>query len=162
MSLTAILLATVVVIVIYIGNKYLKDLRAVRRELADGKTLSELDEMANESREKLLGNFEDMSKKLDRRLERLDKLHKEAEGTIGRLEALLKNERLKTLEERGILFAIEAGENANSEKDRSKRIADLLRNGASIEEVSRITEASIREIELIRLLLKRREKNETA
>ena len=97
-----------------------------------------------------------MTGEIDRKIERLERLNRDAETTIGKLDALLKSERLKTLEERGILFAIDV-DKEKGEKDRGKRIAELLRGGASVEEVARITEASVREVELVRLLVRRRE-----
>jgi hypothetical protein len=97
-----------------------------------------------------------MTEELDRRVDRLERLNRDAETTIGRLEAVLQSERLKTLEERGILFAIDV-DKEKGEKDRAKRIADLLKSGATVEEVARMTEASVREVELVRLLVRRRE-----
>jgi len=158
MEAAAILLAVVVVILLYMGSRFLRDARAIRRELSDGRTLKELDEMAEEAREKLTADFDEVTRGLDKRLDRTEKLNREAQTTIARLEAVLNSERLKTLEERGILFAIEAGEKSGGrEGDRNRRIAELLRSGASVEEVARITEAGVREVELVRLLLRRRE-----
>jgi hypothetical protein len=156
MTLAIILLAIIGISLLYMGNRYLRDIHAVRRELSEGRTLRELNEMVNDTRENLMSEYEEMSDELTRRIDRLEKVNRDAETTIGRLEAVLKSERLKTLEERGILFAIDV-DKEKGEKDRSKRIADLLRGGASVEEVARITEASVREVELVRLLVRRRE-----
>ena len=156
MTLTAILVSITVLLLLFLGNKFLRDVRGIRRELADGKTLRELDDMVHESREELLATFDEISEELDRRVARLENLNREAETLAARLEALLNSERLKTLEERGILFAIDV-DKEKGERDRSKRIADLLRGGASVEEVARMTEASVREVELIKLLIRRKE-----
>ena len=156
MTLAAILLAIIVILLLYMGNRFLKEARGIRRELADGRTLRELNDMVNESREQLVANYDEMTEELDRRVDRLERLNRDAETTIGRLEAVLQSERLKTLEERGILFAIDV-DKEKGEKDRAKRIADLLKSGATVEEVARMTEASVREVELVRLLVRRRE-----
>lgn len=158
----AILLMIVVVVLLYMGSRFLRDARGIRRELADGRTLKELDEMVLDTRETLLNDYDKITGGIDQRLDRLEKHNREAEAMIVRLETLLNSERLKTLEDRGILFAIEAGESTSGEQDRAKRIAELLRSGASVEEVSRITEAGIREVELVKMLLRRREEAEGA
>jgi len=163
MELAAIILAVTVVVLLYMGNRYLKDLRAIRRELADGKSLNEINTMVRETREQLLTDYDEVTTGLDKRIERLEALTREAETTLSRLENVMNSDRLKILEERGILFAIEPSQGENSpEADRNKRIADLLAGGATVEEVSRITEASVREVELVRLLLKRRREVEGA
>ena len=163
MEVAVILLGIIVVIVLYTANRFLRDARAIRRELADGRTLKELDEMVEDAREQLLGDYDEIAKGLDKRIEKLERLKKDAEATIARLEGVLNSERLKVLEERGILFAIESADRSEGgEKDRNRRIADLLKGGASVEEVARITEASVREVELVRLLLRRREEAEGA
>ncbi len=162
MTTVVVLLAVIVVLLLYMGTRFLKDARAIRRELADGRTLRELDEMVHETRERLLANYDEVTTDLDKRLDKLDTSKREAEEMIARLEALLQSERLKTLEERGILFAIEAGEGTGHEQDRTMRITELLRSGASIEEVARITEAGVREVELVRLLLRRKKEAEGA
>ncbi len=163
MEIAAILLAVILVVGLYIGNRFLRDARAIRRELADGRTLKELDHMVDETREQLLTDYDQVTSGLDKRIDRLEKLNSDAETMIAKLEAVLASERLKTLEERGILFAIEAGEKSeSSEGNKSKRIAELLRGGATVEEVARIAEASVREVELVRLLLRRREEAEGA
>jgi hypothetical protein len=156
MNFAAILLLIVLIVLLYMGNRYLKDIRAVRRELSDGRSLRELNDMVHETRDQLLNDYEEISSKLDQKIQILEKLSKEGDNTSGRLETVLKSERLKTLEERGILFAIDV-DKEKGEKDRSKRIAELLRGGASVEEVARITEASVREVELVKLLVRRRE-----
>lgn len=158
MDTAAVLLAIIVVVLFYIGSRFLRDARGIRSELADGRTLRELDDMVEETREKLLADYDSVTSGLDKRIEKLERLNRDAGTMIARLEGVLDSERLKQLEERGILFAIEAGEGKGTrEGDKSKRITDLLRGGASVEEVARITEASVREVELVRLLLKRRE-----
>ncbi len=163
MEIAAILLAVLVIVMLYMGNRFLRDARAIRKELSEGATLKELNEMVVESREQLLSDYDEITEGLDGRIEKLEKLRNEAETAIARLEAALNSERLKTLEERGILFAIEAGEGASGEEgDRNRRMAELLKGGASVEEVARITEASVREVELVRLLLKRSETAEGA
>lgn len=162
MTTAAILLGLIVVILLYMGNRFLRDARGIRRELSDGKTLKELNDMVHETRDSLLQDYDEIVKGIDSRLGRLDAKNRDAETTIGRLETLLKSERLKILEERGILFAIEAGEDQKGEKDRTKRITELLRSGASVEEVARITEAGVREVELVRLLLRRKDEAERA
>jgi hypothetical protein len=156
MNFAAILLAIIAVVLLYQGNRFLRDVRAVRRELSGGRSLHELNDMVHETRDRLLSDFDEISSKLDEKIQTLEKLNKEAETAAGRLEAVLKSERLKTLEERGILFAIDV-DKEKGEKDRNKRMAELLRDGASVEEVARITEASVREVELVKLLVRRRE-----
>lgn len=163
MEITAILLAIILVVLLYMGNRFLRDARAIRSELADGASLKELDEMVNESREQLLNDYDGITGSLDKRIDRLEKLNRDAEVMASRLDGLLNSERLKTLEDRGILFAIEAGDELGHGKvDKNRRIVDLLKGGASVEEVARLTEASVREVELVRLLLKRGEKAEGA
>jgi hypothetical protein len=158
MGTVSVLLAIIVVVLLYIGNRFLRDARAIRKELSDGRTLRDLDDMVEETRDKLLADYDSVTSGLDKRTEKLERLNREAGTMISRLEGLLNSERLKTLEERGIIFAIEAGEKSGKQEgDKNKRIAELLRGGASIEEVARITESSVREVELIRLLIKRRE-----
>jgi hypothetical protein len=154
--LIAGLLAFITIVLLYLGNRFLKDAKGIRKELSEGKTLIELDNMVKDTRDELMVNYDEVRAGLDKRLEKLEVLKKEADKTIKRLENLLDSERLKTLEERGILFAIEAGEKQGVEADRNTRIAKLLKSGASVEEVARITEASVREVELVRLLLKRK------
>ncbi|HDS30081.1 MAG TPA: hypothetical protein ENN67_03470 [Firmicutes bacterium] len=162
MATASLLLLLILCIVIYVGNKFLRDARGIRRELAQGKTLRELDDMVHDTRETLLHDYDEIVKGIDTRLDKLEQKTREAEAVIGRLENLLKSERLKVLEERGILFAIEAGEEQKGEKDRTKRIAELLRGGASVEEVARITESGVREVELVRLLIRRKDEAERA
>ena len=164
MAVVAILLAFVTILLLVMGNRFLKDARAIRKELSEGATLRDLNEMVTETRDQLLGDYDEVTSGLDKRIERLEKVNREAEANISRLEGVLNSDRLRVLEERGILFAIEAGEKSGGGqgKDRNRRIADLLRGGASVEEVARITEASVREVELVRLLLKRSEKAEGA
>ncbi len=163
MAVVAILLAFVTILLLVMGNRFLKDARAIRKELSEGATLKDLNDMVNETRDQLLGDYDEVTSGLDKRIERLEKVNREAEANISRLEGVLNSDRLRVLEERGILFAIEAGEKSGGQgKDRNRRIADLLRGGASVEEVARITEASVREVELVRLLLKRSEKAEGA
>lgn len=156
MTIAAILMGLTVVFLLYMGDKFLKDARGIRRELSDGRSLKELNDMVQETREHLANDYDQLVDQLDRKTAQLEKLNRDAETNIGKLENLLKSERLKTLEERGILFAIDV-DREKGEKDRSKRIAELLRGGASVEEVARITEASIREVELVKLLVRRRE-----
>ena len=156
MNFAAILLAIIVVILLYMGNRFLKDARGIRRELSDGRSLRELNDMVHETRERLLGDYDEVSGKLEGKIQEIEKLNREAETVTGRLETVLKSERLKTLEERGILFAIDV-DREKGEKDRNKRMAELLRGGATVEEVARITEASVREVELVKLLIRRRE-----
>lgn len=155
LTFCVVTLAITVIILIYAADQYLKNIRGIRRELADGKTLRDLDEMVRDTRDELMVNFDEVSAGLDKKIIRLENLKRDAQQTIARLEALLDNERLKILEERGILFAIEAGDKSGGKTDRNKRIADLLKSGASVEEVARITEASVREVELVRLLIRR-------
>jgi len=164
MEIAAILLGIIVIVLLYMGNRFLRDARAIRKELADGATLKELNDMVRETRDRLGVDYDKVTTGLDKRIERLANLKRDAETLAGRLEGLLNNERIKALEERGILFAIEAGENLGKgeEVDKNRRIVELLRGGASVEEVARIAEASIREVELVRLLLKRGEKAEGA
>lgn len=156
MTVSAILLLICILVLLYMGNRFLKDARGIRQELAEGRTLKELHDMVHETRDQLLSDYDSISSELDKKIERLERSIREAETAAGKLEALLQSERLKTLEERGILFAIEV-DKEKGEKDRARRIADLLRSGASVEEVARITEASVREVELVRLLIRRRE-----
>ena len=156
MTIAAVLMGLTVVFLLYMGDKFLKDARGIRRELSDGRSLKELNDMVQETREQLATDYDQLVDQLDRKTAQLEKLNRDAETNIGRLENVLKSERLKTLEERGILFAIDV-DREKGEKDRSKRIAELLRGGASVEEVARITEASIREVELVKLLVRRRE-----
>jgi hypothetical protein len=163
MVFAAITLAIIFIALLLMANRFVKDARAIRKELSGGATLKELNDMTQESREQLLSDYDSITTGLGKRIDKLEKLNREAESMAHRLENMLNSERLKTLEERGILFAIEAGENhGGSEADKHRRIADLLRGGASIEEVARITEASVREVELVKLLLKRGEKAEGA
>lgn len=158
MTTAAVLLGIIVIILLYMGSKFLRDARGIRKELSDGRTLTELDDMVTETREKLLADYDSITEGLDKRVRKLDRLTTEAATMISRLEGVLDSERLKTLEERGILFAIEAGDSlGNVVADKNSRISDLLRGGASVEEVARITEASVREVELVRLLLRRRD-----
>ena len=156
MNFAAILLAIIVVILLYMGNRFLKDARGIRRELSDGRSLRELNDMVHETRERLLSDYDEISCKLEGKIKEIERLNREAETVTGRLETVLKSERLKTLEERGILFAIDV-DREKGEKDRNKRMAELLRGGATVEEVARITEASVREVELVKLLIRRRE-----
>ena len=163
MEVAAILLGIIVIVLLYMGSRFLRDARAIRSELAAGRTLKELEEMATDAREELVTDYDEIATGLDKRIERLDRLNKSAEATIVRLEGVMNSERLKTLEERGILFAIESTEKSQgTEGDRNRRIAELLKGGATVEEVARITEASVREVELVRLLLRRREETEKA
>ncbi len=158
MTTVAVFLGIIVIILLYMGSRFLRDARGIRKELSDGRTLSELDDMVRETREKLLADYDSITEGLDKRVQKLDRLNSEAATMISRLEGVLDSERLKTLEERGILFAIEAGDSLGNEvADKNSRISDLLKGGASVEEVARITEASVREVELIRLLLRRRD-----
>jgi hypothetical protein len=156
MTIAAVLMGLIVVLLLYMGDKFLKDARGIRRELSDGRSLKELNDMVEETREQLATDYDQLVDQLDRKIAQLEKLNREAETNIGKLENVLKSERLKTLEERGILFAIDV-DREKGEKDRSKRIAELLRGGASVEEVARLTEASVREVELVKLLVRRRE-----
>jgi hypothetical protein len=156
MTIATVLMALTVVLLLYMGNRFLKDARGIRRELADGRSLKELSDMVHETREQLASDYDKIVEELDRKTSLLEKLNREAETNIGKLEGVLKSERLKTLEERGILFAIDV-DREKGEKGRSKRIAELLRGGSSVEEVARITEASVREVELVKLLVRRRE-----
>jgi len=161
MYIVWILMAAITVILLYMANRFLKDARAIRKELSEGATLKDLNEMVGDSREELLTDYDRVSEGLDKRIGRLENLNRDAEANIARLEKALNSERLKTLEERGILFAIETSEtSAGAETDRNKRIADLIKGGSSVEEVSRITEASVREVELVKLLLKRNAEDE--
>ena len=156
-----ILMAAITVILLNMANRFLKDARAIRKELSEGATLKELHEMVGETREELLNDYDRITAGLDKRTERLGNMNRDAEKNIARLEGVLNSERLKTLEERGILFAIETSDKGSGrETDRNKRIADLLKGGASVEEVARITESSVREVELIRLLLRRSQDSE--
>lgn len=158
MGTVTVLIVIILVVLLYVGNRFLRDARAIRRELSEGRTLRELDDMVEETREKLLADYDSVTSGLDKRIDKLERLNREAGTMISRLEGVLSSERLKSLEDRGILFAIEAGDKSGKQVgDKSKRIAELLRGGASVEEVARITEASVREVELVRLLLKRRE-----
>jgi hypothetical protein len=156
MNFTAILLAIIVVLLLYMGNRHLRDVRGIRRELSQGRSLNELNDMVHETRDRLLNDYDEISSKLDEKSQVLEKLNREAETAAVRLETVLKSERLKTLEERGILFAIDV-DKEKGERDRNKRMAELLKGGATVEEVARITEASIREVELVKLLIRRRE-----
>jgi hypothetical protein len=156
MSSAAILLSVIIVILLYFVNKFLKDARAIRRELAEGRSLRELNDMVSDTREHLMSDYDEITCELEGKIAQLERLVKDAETAAGKLDAVLKSERLKTLEERGILFAIDV-DKEKGEKDRHKRIADLLRGGASVEEVARVTEASVREVELVKLLIRRRE-----
>lgn len=156
MTLAVLLFLLAVVLLGYSAHRFLRDARAIRRELADGRTLKELRDMVDDTREQLLTDYDEIASELDRRIDNLERLVREADAATGRLEAVLQSERLKTLEERGILFAIDV-DKEKGERDRSRRIAELLRSGASVEEVARITEASVREVELVKMLVRRRE-----
>jgi len=163
MEIAAILLGIILIVLLYMGSRFLRDARGIRKELAHGRTLKELEEMATDAREQLVTDYDEVATGLDKRIERLERLNNSAEAMIARLEGIMNSDRLKTLEERGILFAIESAETSQgTESDRNRRIAELLKGGASVEEVSRITEASVREVELVRLLLRRRDETEKA
>jgi len=154
-------MAASAVILLYMANRFVKDARAIRKELSEGATLKDLNDMVVDTRDELLTDYDRITGGLDKRITRLDELNGEAEKYIARLEAVLNSERLKTLEERGILFAIETSDSAaGNETDRNTRIADLLKGGASVEEVARITEASVREVELVKLLLRRSQESD--
>ncbi len=164
MEISAILLGVIVIVLLYMGNRFLRDARAIRRELADGASLKELHDMVRDTRDDLGVDYDRITTGLDKRIDKLDTLKRDAETLSARLEGLLNNERVKALEERGILFAIEAGESLGKgvEVDKNRRIVELLKGGASVEEIARIAEASIREVELVRLLLKRGQNAEGA
>ena len=97
-EIAAILLAIIVVVLFYVGSRFLRDVRGIRKELANGRTLTELDEMVNESREQLLSDYDKVSQELDKRIDRLDKLSREETNAyyavLYRFVAMLLAERL--------------------------------------------------------------------
>ena len=53
MTLAAILLALGIILLLYMGNKFLRDARGIRNELASGGTLRELNDMVNDTESSL-------------------------------------------------------------------------------------------------------------
>lgn len=150
-----IFLIVAAAVILFFNWLFLKETKKIQEKLKGMKSFTDIIDATNQALDEFNVAFEEAGQVIEKRREELMKLVQRAEQSIKRLEELQSTVKHEPVQDADGAQVPEPGETVDmfdegaSADDRVETIKRWLAQGKSAGEISRLTGASIREVELV-------------